>query len=97
MNDTVKFYIAHKRFVLLTKIVDLIVEPIFYDDDEDFYKDGSNISYSNILYYSLKVVMGDEFFSNVISKFQVMIRKRTKQSYYNSLPDTFTSHCEMSI
>jgi hypothetical protein len=77
INDTVKFSIAHKHFVLLTKIVNLIVEPIFYDDDEDFYKDGDNISYSNLLYYSLHFIMGEEFLLKVLSNFQVMIRERT--------------------
>src|SRR6266446_9402511 len=32
ISETIKFSIAHKRFALLTKIADLIVEPIFYDN-----------------------------------------------------------------
>ncbi len=43
-SNTVKFGIVDKRFALLTKIVDLIIEPLAHEDGIDFYERGLNIA-----------------------------------------------------
>ena len=50
-RDSVKYVVVHKHFALLTKIVELIVVPLAYEDGIDFHKKGLNIAYANALYY----------------------------------------------
>lgn len=99
-GDAVKFYIAHKRFALLTKIVDLIIEPLAYEDGVDFYENGFNIAYSNLFYYMAVTIAGDGFFEEMIQKFQRMMRERTIRTYHaffrlffdSALPKPFEEH-----
>ena len=80
-SDSVKFAIAHKHYVLVTKIADLLIEPMFYEDGYDFYENGFNIAFSNMLYIQTKIIAGDKFFKNMLRNFQEMIRKQTTTSY----------------
>lgn len=80
-SDSVKFAIAHKHYVLVTKIADLLIEPMFYEDGYDFYENGLNIAFSNMLYIQTKRVAGDKFFKNMLRSFQEMIKERTLTSY----------------
>ena len=41
----------HKRYMVVTKMVDLISETVFHGIGEDLYKRGANIAMSNMLYY----------------------------------------------
>jgi hypothetical protein len=59
--ESVKFTIAHKHYVLVTKIVDLLIEPMAYEDGLDFYQDGLNIAFSNMPYYQTKRLAGKIF------------------------------------
>jgi hypothetical protein len=80
-NSTVRFAIVHKRFALLTKIVDLIIEPLAYEDGIDFYDRGLNIAYSNALYYMTRSLVSEKFFLQMIQNFQKMMRDRTQGAY----------------
>ena len=80
-SDSVKFAIAHKHYVLVTKIADLLIEPMFYEDGYDFYENGLNIAFSNMLYLQTKRIAGDKFFKNMLRSFQEMIREQTPTSY----------------
>ncbi len=80
-SDSVKFAIAHKHYVLITKIVDLLIEPMAYEDGLDFYQDGLNIAFSNMLYIQTKRLAGDDFFKCMLKSFQQMMRERTYPAY----------------
>lgn len=80
-QESVKFAVSHKRYILITKIVDLLIEPMAYEDGIDFYENGLNIAYSNMLYILTLSMAGNEFFEKMILNFQIMMRKRTKKSY----------------
>lgn len=80
-TNKVKFAIAHKRYALLTKIIDLIIEPLTYEDGIDFYDKGFNIAYSNLLYYIIPSMAGEDFFLEMLQNFQKMMRERTPGSY----------------
>lgn len=80
-SSRVKFAVAHKRYALLTKMVDLIVEPLAYEDGIDFYERGTNIAYSNMLYYLTPGMAGEKFFSEMLRNFQRMMRERTPITY----------------
>jgi len=80
-SESVKFAIAHKHYVLITKIVDLLIEPMAHEDGLDFYQDGLNIAFSNMLYIQTKIHAGEDFFNNMLLCFQKMIRERTHSAY----------------
>lgn len=78
---SIKFAVAHKRYVLVTKIVDILIESLAYEDGINLYKDGANIAYSNMLFYIVRNLVSEDFFNNMIFNFQGMIRERTTESY----------------
>ena len=85
-----KFTVAHKRYVLVTKIVDILVETAAYEDGIDLYKNGANIAYSNMLFYLIRSLASEEFFNDMLHNFQEMIRIRTIESYDKFFKPLFT-------
>ncbi|MEI3652429.1 MAG: DUF3800 domain-containing protein [Dolichospermum lemmermannii FEM_B0920] len=79
--ELVKFSIAHKQYVLVTKMVDIIVEPAAYKDGIDLYDKGGTIGLSNLLYYVLPTIGGIDFFERLLKRFQDMMKYRTPKSY----------------
>ena len=79
--NSVKFTVAHKRYVLVTKIVDILIESMAHKDGIDLYKKGANIAYSNMLFYIIRTLVSEDFFNDMIFNFQEMIRTRTVESY----------------
>jgi hypothetical protein len=77
----VKVSLADKQFVLVTKIVDLIVENAMHETGVDLYERGGNISLSNLLYLCLPVFGGPQFLSDLVARFQRMMRERTHEAY----------------
>jgi hypothetical protein len=82
-EKNIKFAIAHKKYVLVTKMVDLLIETMAHLDGIDLYKDGANIAYSNLLYLMMKDVAGKRIFNKLLLNFQSMIRERTIERYDN--------------
>lgn len=80
-SDLVKFAFAHKQFVLVSKMVEMLVEPVCYGEGIDLYDKGANIGLANGLFYALPVFGGIELFNDLLKAFQKMIRSRTKESY----------------
>ncbi len=88
--NLVKFVIAHKQYVLVTKMVEILVEPATYEDGLDLYNRGANIALSNLIYYTFPVFGGEAFFQKLLKNFQDMIRSRTKESYKAFFEPLFT-------
>lgn len=80
-SDLVKFSFAHKKFVLVTKMVEMLVEPACYEDGIDLYDRGANIGLANLLFYTLPVFGGVDFLNILLKNFQDMMRSRTTESY----------------
>jgi len=79
--EIVKFAVAHKQFVLISKMVEMLVEPACHADGIDLYDKGTNLSFANLLFYTLPVFAGENLFSDLLSTFQDMMRSRTIPSY----------------
>lgn len=79
--EAVKLVIVNKKYAVLTKIVDLIVEPAMRREGLDLYDRGGNIAFSNLLYHILPVMEGKEFFDKVLNLFQKMMRSRRLYDY----------------
>lgn len=77
----VKFSHAHKQYVLVTKMVEMLVEPAYYEVDLDLYDKGGNIALANLLFHTLPVFGGKDLFDKLLANFQLMMRLRTKEAY----------------
>lgn len=90
--NSIKFVVAHKRYVLVTKIVDILIETVAYEDGIDLYERGANIAYSNMLFYLVRGLASENFFEKFLLSFQVMMRNRTKESYDNFFQSIFNNN-----
>ncbi|TFW72332.1 hypothetical protein C3Y98_04300 [Methylotenera oryzisoli] len=78
LNETrVVVDIYHKRFMVVTKMVDLIAETLINDIGEDLYKQGANIAMSNMLYYCMPVFCGIENTDRFLESFVNLMRFRS--------------------
>lgn len=94
-----------KRFLVITKLVDLIAETLVHESGGDLYKNGQNLALSNILYFCMPVFCGSEATDQFLQSFVDLIREKTefcKVSFFSagerllaasSEPD-FTAHLE---
>ncbi|MEA5501283.1 DUF3800 domain-containing protein [Limnoraphis robusta Tam1] len=79
--ELVKFSLANKQFVLVSKMVEMLVEPVCYENGIDLYDKGANIGLANLLFYTLPVWGGVDFFNSLLKNFQDMMRLRSEESY----------------
>ena len=79
-DHTPQISIVHKRFMVITKIVDLLVETLAYEDGLDLYKDGANIAMSNLHFFCMPVYCGEGRTRTFLRRFVEMIRRQTPQS-----------------
>jgi hypothetical protein len=80
--------IIHKEFMIVTKIVDLLIEHMMHYNGEDLYLNGQNIALSNMLYYCLPAFCPQELVSNMYTAFISMIHEHTDEKinlFYKSL------------
>lgn len=76
----VKIGLAHKKYILVTKMVDLLIEPAMHNDGINLYKNGGHIALSNLLFQTYRLG-GDDFFEKLTKKFQNLMRRRTPEEY----------------
>lgn len=79
----VKTSIYHKGFMALTKVVDIIVENVAIDCGIDLYEKGANIAMSNMHYYCLPILCGQDKFTTFLKTFIVMLRQKDNLSIKN--------------
>jgi len=75
--------VISKRYALVCKIVDFLVEPAAKKFGVDLYNKGGNIAMANIFFNSLPVVTSEDFTNEFLFLFQQMFRLRTPESYDN--------------
>ena len=83
----VRAYLAHKRFMVVAKLVDMLVEEYFHENGYDMYGDGSAVGLANLIYL-VGPVMGDAAaFEDLLETFVGTVRTRTRAS----VNDLFTA------
>lgn len=70
MPEIVKVALAHKKYALVGKMVDLIVETAMHRDGFDLYDRGANIALTNVMY----ALLGDGSHDTLLELFQNMMR-----------------------
>ncbi len=72
--------VFHKDYMVITKMVDFIVEPLAKQDGIDIYKDGANLALSNLHYSVMPTFCGQNETRNFKEAFIRMIREQTNDS-----------------
>jgi Protein of unknown function (DUF3800) len=71
----VKSMVTHKRFMVVTKLVDLIEETLANASGIDLYERGANLALSNLHYFVSPTFCGQERFDEFLESFVEMIRR----------------------
>ena len=74
-EDTVLVSGIHKPFMVITKLVDLLVEPLLHAKGLDLYERGGNLAMANLLYFTFPTFIGRERFEALRTAFVDMVRR----------------------
>lgn len=75
LNETrIVIVVFHKKYLVYTKLVDLITETVMHEMGHDLYKDGANIAMANLLYFCTPTFCGLEETNEMLEAFIDMIR-----------------------
>jgi hypothetical protein len=99
-SENVALSLFHKRFAAIAKVVDLLIEPLAHRDGHDFFKQGFNLSYCNLLFVCLPVYFGVDSVDRLLAAFINMFRQRTTASvgsFYAIAHDLFDEHSGSEI
>lgn len=87
--EKVKISLFHKQFMIVTKIVDLLIEPLLHRRGIDLYVQGMNIALSNLHYSVMPAFCGEQRFKEFLSRFVYMIRRKDLESINNFYSTVF--------
>lgn len=82
-QDKIMTSVFHKTYMVITKMVDMLVEPLFRETGFDLYKDGANIAMSNVYYKCTPAFCGEKKFQILLDSFVKMIRNKDQSSIDN--------------
>ena len=82
-SERVYVTIAHKRYSLLAKSVDWIIEPAMMETGYDLYADGGAKPMANMLWYCLPAFTSPEFFTELLTRIQEWARHPNEINYNN--------------
>ena len=69
-----------KKFAVLCKIIDFLVEPIMTNAGYDFYGEGFSLKFSNYIHFGLTHVAKDELYTDILHAYQRFSRDPHKAS-----------------
>ncbi|HLO46001.1 MAG TPA: DUF3800 domain-containing protein [Leadbetterella sp.] len=72
--------IDHKELCTVGQLVDQIMEPVFYDNGIDIYKNGYNISLTNVIFHFGNFYWDKALFKDLLNSFLKMMRTKTPDS-----------------
>lgn len=75
--DLSYIYMADKRFTVLTKIVDFLIEPFITDAGYDFYDDGFCWKYANYIHFGFTQFAPPELLDALLKNYQTFSRDPT--------------------
>jgi hypothetical protein len=67
--------VFHKKFMVTTKMVDLIAETVIHKIGGDLYEQGANIAMSNMLHHCMPVFCGQENTDRFLTTFVELVRR----------------------
>lgn len=78
LKDRVIANWALKPYMVVTKLVDLVFETLYYNDGVDLYENAANLGLANMLFYSMPPFCGEEQTDQFLNSFVRVIWKRTE-------------------
>lgn len=91
-EDTTRAVRYHKRFMVTTKVVDLLVEPLIHAAGIDFYERGANLAMANLWHVAMPVFCGKRRFDRFHETFIAMVRRKSRASieaFYTVVDEMF--------
>lgn len=80
VQDLAFIYMIDKRFAVLTKIVDFLIEPYITDAGYDFYDDGFCWKYCNYIHFGFTQFAPPELLDALLKSYQAFSRKPSEKS-----------------
>lgn len=71
-------WVIDKKFAVLTKAIDFLIEPIMTRVGYDFYSDGFSMKYANYIYYGLTNIGESQLYDAVVSAYQEFSRNPSR-------------------
>lgn len=89
--DRVSVYVIHKKHMLVSKIIDLLVESLAYRDGVDLYEDGANIAMANLATQLIESFLDHRQQQHLLGGFVQMLKAPspdTVDKFYQSVHQT---------
>ncbi|MFQ0829057.1 DUF3800 domain-containing protein [Serratia fonticola] len=96
-EENVKVFLVDKKYMLTTKIVDIIIETWCFNRGIDLYKNGQNLALSNIYYFCLPVFCGEENTDKMYNRFISLIKNQDAESieeFYTVIDELKKCSCD---
>lgn len=76
-SDRIYIWHVDKKFAVLTKIVDYLVEPMAREAGYDFYADGFSLNYTNYIHFGLTRFVSEQLHISLLQAYQAFSRNPT--------------------
>lgn len=89
-RDRIRVCVFHKRYMVVTKMVDLIAENVIRHIGGDLYERGANIAMANYLYYCMPAFCDEPTTDGLLQRFVELIRHGSsdlKDAFYRAGED----------
>lgn len=74
-SERVRISVFHKRYLVIGKMVDLVMENLMHDEGIDLYERGANVATANLLYFCLPVFCDPAAVDRFLASFVDLIRQ----------------------
>ena len=89
--EAVKFYVAHKKFMVEAKMVDLLIENMAYDLGLDINSDGTTVGLANLFHQVGPLLGSAAAYSKILSSF-VQVFRHGSRAEVNDLYEAISSY-----
>lgn len=78
--DRMFIWRVDKKFAVLTKLIDYLIEPMAREAGFDFYADGFGLNYTNYIYFGLTNFGSDTLYYDLLKSYQKFSRNPTQRN-----------------
>ena len=96
-SQTVKVDVTHKRFMVVSKYVDLVLEPFFRAGKIDIYKEGCNLATANLLHTICPAFLTEATWNSFLDNFAKLIWKKDISQWACFISDTKIFHSRLQF
>lgn len=79
--QAVKFYMADKRYYVITHLVDKLIEPPLHEAGIDLYENDAHVGLVNLWYYAGDYLLPNGHWERLLRAFVAAMRQRTPAAY----------------